>query len=230
MKIVIGTEIYLSSKFNRVWFNFAKETLAGHTVIVFDNNPQDQPESQYAQQECERNGWIYWRMMPGSLVCHSVEALGVYARNNGFDILVHLDADCPPIPGLVDRLLSELDADTGAVTDHGSAHAFAVWTKVVPTFPCERVQWTGEQRTRFTDTLSPQSGGRYYFDHCRCVWHELTQNGHRVKADSYGAIHASIASGQHPASRRFGEAAPGQVLTESHEAFFDNPKIKTMTE
>ena len=46
LKIFVGTETYLSEKFMRVWIAAAKKNLPPDvTVWVFDNNPENEPES-----------------------------------------------------------------------------------------------------------------------------------------------------------------------------------------
>ena len=237
-KIVLGTEIYMSERFSRVWVNAAKKYMPPNIdVLIFDNNVNDQGEgSRIAKTACAENGWLYHKMMPGCLQCHSVDMLYWYAACKPAEIFVHLDIDCPPLEGVVEGIIAPVKAGASAATEIGGAHCFAVRVSDVRDMSAQRLPiYRGEKETRFSQwiTYSPEDQyGRRFFDHCRWVFHDLEKRGLRVDITNFGFLHAGVASLGKVKSTRYQDCVrvPGVVeaFAERHAEFWADPRIREL--
>ena len=144
-KIAVGTEIYKSDKFADLWLKAACANIPQDiSVIVFDNNFYGVAESKRVQDQCNSMiGFEYFRLLPNCHQNHSVEFIRQYALNIGADIYIHLDIDCPPLKGVIEKLLQHIYDGADCVTEKAGAHAFAVKTKLSLDMSCQRLPFPG---------------------------------------------------------------------------------------
>jgi len=235
IKIIIGTEIYRSEKFSNLWLKAARVNIpADVPIIVFDNNPENWPESKMVEKTCYESGYRYLRLSPDSQQDDSVEALMRYASDEHFDVYFHLDIDCPPLKGMFDKMIGHILDGAVAVTEKAGAHCFIAKPSSTNGMSCKRLPFLpGETTTRFSEfTSKPNYNGLRYFDHCRKVFHDLEARGGRVDIVDYGFPHSTIASLNDKDSSRQrdieGKKGLKERLQTIHDEFWDNEEIKDL--
>jgi hypothetical protein len=236
VKIFVGTETYLSEKFMRVWIAAAKKNLpSGVTVYVFDNNPENEPETKTTNDLCKEAGFNYFKMIPSCLQCHSVDMLYWAAVKGGADIFVHLDIDCPPLSGVFEKIIAPVVAGASAATEGGGAHCFAVRTRDAIDMTAQRLpHYPGEVETRFSKMIchNPLAGGVKYFDHCRWIFHDLERRGKEVVITNFNPLHPTIATLGNEKSHRMHDCRGKEELIKAvsiaHKAFWENPEVREL--
>ena len=235
IKIIVGTEIYRSEKFSNLWLKAAKVNIpADVPVIVFDNNPENWPESKKVEKTCNESGYRYFKLAPNSWQDTSVEALMRYASDEYYDVYFHLDIDCPPLKGMFEKMIAHILDGATAVTEKAGAHCFAAKTVSTRGMSCRRLPFlSGESETRFSHfTSKPNHGGLRYFDHCRLIFHRLESRGDRVDIVDYGFLHPAMASLFDPDSSRQYDIEGKQELADqlkaAHISFWNNEEVKDL--
>jgi hypothetical protein len=236
-KIVIGTEIYKSARFSELWVKAAHANLNREIeVIVFDNNRilDGINESWKIKDAWNEFGFKYFRLLPNCHQNHSVEMLRQHAVNVGAEIYIHLDIDCPPLKGVVEKIAAPVIVGSDIATEQAGAFCFAARTKSTTDLSCQRMPYRdGECKTRFSEFTSPPDyRGIRFFDHCRWMFHEIELRGGRVDIVNNNPLHATVASLGEAGSQRAHDLKGNPELIEhikkAHEVFWNNDEVKAL--
>ena len=233
MKIVIGTELYLSKRFSKVWLN-AMDDIQRKTdtyeisgVAMFDNNPSGEFESDISKVKCPRYDVSYHRNPPSTNIGVSIEQLAFFMHANKADAMIHIEIDALPEQQHIESSVKYLKENkVSGFTEFGGTHFFALTAGSCPEYmtaqrlpkACVKGEswWTKKCQTYLFDTM------QYWF-------HYLHTTGWPVHLTEFGVLHAGGASYGQPGSKRTREIdsiGMKDWQLKSHEDYFNNPKVK----
>lgn len=233
MKIVIGTETYLSEKFSKVWLDAIDDiqritdTYDIVGVALFDNNPDLEFESEILTLQCQRYNVDYYRNPPSCNIGIAVEQLAFYMHSKKADAMIHIDIDLLPEQKHIERAVRYLKENkVSGFTNMGGTHFFALTKGSCPEYMT--AQRIPKSAAKGSSWWSGNCKG-HLFDNMQYWFHYLQTTGWPVHVVNWDVIHAGGASYGQPGSMRTAEVdAIGmkEWQIKSHEDYFNTPKVK----
>lgn len=232
MKIVIGTETYLSDKFADIWLSAFQEIeratdvyeIAG--VAFFDNDPNG-PEKISKRTRCHYECVNYYRNPRATNIGVSIEQLAFFMHANKADAMLHIDIDLLPEQKHIEQAVKYLKENKiSGFSNLGGTHFFALTAGSCPEYMT--AQRIPKEAAKGQSWWSDNCKGRL-FDNMQYWFHYLHTTGWPVHVVDWDVIHAGGASYGQPGSMRTAEVdgiGMKEWQIKSHEAYFNNEKVK----
>lgn len=229
LKIVIGTELYLSNKFSPIWVRALEriprktDTYEIASIAIFDNNPLGniiEYENIFDYDE-----YIFANPSPTNIGV-SIEQLGFFMHAHNADAMIHIDIDLLPEQRHIEQAVKELKKPISGFTNLGGTHFFGLNKGSVPEYmTAQRIPISAATGKSWWT----QNCKGHLFDNMQYWFHYLHTTGYPVNVVNWDVIHAGGASYGQPGSMRTAEVdAIGmkEWQLKSHEDYFNNEKVK----